>query len=83
MMYPKPVRPKRKRVGVSPAQRARLLNRAGGICERCGEPFDFRGPHIHHITSRGLGGTRQKYSDEELEVLDGTCHSADHGIREC
>jgi len=79
---PKPVRPKHKRVVVRPAQRARLLKRAGGRCEWCEDPFDFRGPIIHHLTSRGMGGSRSEYSDEELEVICGRCHASAHGIRE-
>jgi len=79
---PKPDRVKRKRVVVRPAQRARLLKRAGGRCERCKEFPDWRGLTISHITPKGMGGTRHEYTDDELEVLCGRHHSADHGIRE-
>lgn len=77
---PKPKRPKRKRVVVSPAQRARLLKRAEGRCERCKELPDFRGLMIHHKELRKMGGSQRIYEDTDLEVLCGVCHDLEHGI---
>jgi 5-methylcytosine-specific restriction endonuclease McrA len=82
MMYPKPKKVHKRRLVIAIAQRNRLLARAGGQCERCGDPFDFRGPQFSHITPKGMGGTRSEYSDDEIEVLCAKCHSAEHGIME-
>ena len=79
---PKPKRKHRRRPGIPPAQRKRLLARANGRCERCGKGFDWRGYQIAHLTNRGMGGTRDEYSDDELEVTCASCHAPDHGIRE-
>lgn len=82
MMYPKPQWVRKKRVIISPAQRQRLLERAGGRCERCGDPFDWRGPQIHHKRHRKMGGTLRIYEDFGLQVLCGTCHSLVHSVIE-
>ena len=81
-MYPKPPRKRKRRLVVSREQRERILRRAGGRCEHCGALPDFRGLQIHHLTNRGMGGTRQEYQDDELIALAAKCHSAEHGIRE-
>ena len=81
-MFPKPTYKKRPKSDIPAAQRKRLLARANGRCEECGDPFDFRGPMIHHIELKKMGGTRKQYHDDELQVLDGKCHSEKHGIRE-
>lgn len=82
MLYPKPTKPHKKRVIISPAQRERLLKRVGGRCERCHELSDWRGLQFSHVTNRQMGGTRSEYSDEEIEVLCARCHSVEHGIWE-
>ncbi len=56
-----------------------LFERAGGLCETCQQPPDFRGLAPHHIIFKSHGGT------DDLENLLASCgkhHSAKHGIRE-
>lgn len=82
IQVPKPKRKRKKRAGVSREQHARLMARANGRCERCFKKPDWRGLQVSHITNRGMGGTNVEYQDNELEVLCGSCHSKEHGLRE-
>lgn len=59
-----------------------LRERAGGLCEDCHTRGDWRGLHPHHDPPKRMGGTKHRYTDEELVLLCGSCHSARHGIRE-
>jgi hypothetical protein len=69
------------------AQIARLLQRAGGLCEGmkegkpCKAPLGWRSG-IHHNPPSKMGGTTKVYRDEELVVVCGKCHSNAHGLRE-
>jgi 5-methylcytosine-specific restriction endonuclease McrA len=63
-------------------QRARLMERSGGRCMICGGLPDWRGLAIHHLELRQMGGTRRVYTDDDLAVVCGRCHSQFHGIRE-
>lgn len=42
--------------GVTPKDRATVLERCGGMCEVCGER---PASNLHHRRSRGMGGTRR------------------------
>jgi 5-methylcytosine-specific restriction endonuclease McrA len=57
-----------------------VLTRAGGLCESCKSPGDWRGLQIDHSVPKKMGGTRHEYSAEELQVLCGRCHDLKHGI---
>lgn len=83
MMFPKPTYSKKPKSDIPAAQRKRLLARANGLCEGCGNPpSDFRGLKAHHIELKKMGGTRKIYRDDELEMLCGRCHSERHNIKE-
>ncbi len=62
--------------------RRQATERAGGLCEKCGEPWDFRGPELHHKKPKRIGGTTHQYSIDEVELICGRCHSLRHGIKE-
>lgn len=62
--------------------RFKLLERCGGLCERCHQPPDWRGLSLSHTKPKGMGGTRHVYTVDEVEMLCGKCHSAEHGIKE-
>lgn len=42
--------------GVTPRDRATVLDRSGGMCEVCGSA---RATNVHHRRARGMGGTRR------------------------
>ncbi len=63
-------------------QRQRIKDRAGGLCEKCRGPGDWRGLSINHNPPTRMGGTKHVYTDDQLEVLCYPCHSAFHGIKE-
>jgi len=52
--------------------RRRVIKRAGGVCEGCGEEPAW---HVHHTTYRNLGNEFLF----ELLALCGPCHSRVHG----
>lgn len=79
---PKPVFKKDPYPKVSKAQRMRLLNRCGGLCEVCGKPPDRRGLGVSHEDAKGMGGTRRIYEDKDLKMRCGKCHSLRHHIYE-
>jgi 5-methylcytosine-specific restriction endonuclease McrA len=56
--------------------RKRIYRRARGFCEECGlfiieESGEWHSMHLHHIKSRGAGGT---WDDTNLQALCLTCH---------
>ena len=60
---------------LSPAwrnKRFRVLERAGGVCEGCGER---RATEVHHVTYRHVGNEFLW----ELRAVCGECHSRIHG----
>ena len=59
--------------------RRQVIERAGGLCEVCRGPGDFRGLAIHHKVLRSRGG---KDDLDNLILLCGRHHSEAHGIRE-
>jgi len=59
--------------------RRQVIERAGGLCEVCRGPGDFRGLAIHHKVLRSRGG---KDELDNLILLCGRHHSQAHGIRE-
>jgi len=59
--------------------RQKVLERAGGLCEVCRGPGDFRGLAIHHKVLRSRGG---KDDLDNLILLCGRHHAEAHGIRE-
>ena len=59
-----------------------IRERAGGRCECCGGPPDWRGLQVHHLIPKGMGGSRRVYNKAELRLLCGRCHAEAHGIRE-
>lgn len=67
---------------ISRTCRERLLERCKGYCEMCGQWPDWRGLSIHHVKLKGMGGTKREYTDENLKMICGRCHSAAHHIRE-
>jgi len=69
-------------VNVSQKQRDRIYKRAGGLCEECRGPGDWRGLAIHHNPPKRMGGTKHIYSDDELILLCGKCHSEADNQRE-
>jgi len=79
---PKPQRQHKKRLIISAAQQSRLYARAGGLCEHCHREPDWRGLEIHHLTLKGMGGTKEEYTDDELMMVCGRCSSSYHGIFE-
>ena len=56
-----------------------IVNRAKGLCEKCHQLPDWRGLSGHHKILRSQGG---EDTPENLIILCGFCHSAEHGIRE-
>lgn len=78
-----PIRPISARRYVQNLQEAKvkklLYERAGGLCEKCGQPPDWRGLHPHEKAFRSQGG---RLTLENSQMLCGKCHSAEHGIRE-
>jgi 5-methylcytosine-specific restriction endonuclease McrA len=59
--------------------KADLMDKAQGKCMMCGNPPDFRGLHLHHITHLSQGGKTQQ---DNLLILCAKCHSLEHGIKE-
>ena len=62
--------------------RRQATERAGGLCEKCGELPDWRGLSLSHTKPKGMGGTTYQYSINEVQYLCGRCHSLRHGIKE-
>jgi len=48
-------------------------------CENCGYIHEL---HFHHIIHKGMGGTRRRYTAENVKLLCRKCHAKEHGIRE-
>lgn len=63
-----------RRTGFPPDVRAIILGRAGGRCERCGEPLSD--VEVHHRRPRGAGGTRRPETNHACNggALCGSCH---------
>ena len=59
--------------------RQQVYDRAGGLCEVCRGPGDFRGLAIHHKVKRSQGGKDELIN---LILLCGRHHAEAHGIRE-
>ncbi len=60
----------------------RVRERAGGLCEICHKWLDFRGLSHHHDPPKRMGGTKHIYTESEITMRCGKCHSSAHGIRE-
>jgi Zn finger protein HypA/HybF involved in hydrogenase expression len=58
------------------------LERCGGLCEKCGNPPDWRGLSLSHTKPKGMGGTTHKYTIDEVQMLCGKCHSLEHHLKE-
>ena len=61
--------------------------RADGRCENpdCLKPYgDWRGLAAHHKIHKGMGGSSNPavHSLENIIILCGKCHAAEHGIKE-
>lgn len=69
----------KNRSGISKETLGELKRRAGGLCEICKRPPDFRGLSPHHIKPRSLGGSDDM---DNLILVCGRDHSKKHGIRE-
>ena len=68
---------------ISRAQRQRLLEETGGICPVCQRPPDWRGLQICHIRNKGMGGSKERDTIENVRVKCARCHFRDdHGINE-
>lgn len=52
------------------------------VCPECGRPPDFRGMHKHHIKPKGMGGSKERDVEANIQWLCARCHAAKHGIRE-
>lgn len=61
----------RKRKGLSPKTRFRILNRDGFRCRYCGAGADTDRLHVDHITAVANGGTNE---DENLATACATCN---------
>ena len=64
------------------AVKKEVSRRAGGLCEDCNKASDWRGLSYHHVKLKQMGGTRRKYTTENVLLLCGKCHSKRHGIKE-
>lgn len=79
----KPISRKRQTViKYEAVMREVVLQRANGLCERCGQAPDWRGLSIHHTKHKGMGGTIHLYLSDEMEAICGKCHSEEHGVQE-
>ena len=67
---------------ISPEVRLAVLLRSGNLCEDCRGPGDFRGLALHHKIHKGMGGRKGLDTVENLVLLCGRCHNAQHGIPE-
>ena len=52
------------------------------LCEKCRGKGDFRGLQYCHWPLKGMGGTRRRYTAENVKLLCRKCHAKEHGIRE-
>lgn len=55
--------------------RSYLMAREQGRCQLCGETFEGRSAHIHHIIPRSKGGTNM---ESNLAILHKECHERLH-----
>jgi 5-methylcytosine-specific restriction endonuclease McrA len=71
---------KRQEIQAEKPARAQLEEQAGGLCEHCHQPPDWRGLHPHEKIFRSHSG---KLTLENSEMWCGRCHSVDgHNLRE-
>ena len=53
------------------------------LCEKCRGIGDFRGLEYAHWPPKGMGGTKRRYTKDNMKLLCAKCHHVgDHGIRE-
>lgn len=64
-----------KQTGFPLSVRCTIIERAQGLCERCGEAK--RGMQVHHRRPRGMGGSRREDTNRAANglYLDAECHS--------
>ena len=62
--------------------KARVRERAGGLCEDCKSSGDWRGLSFHEWPPKRMGGTHHIYTEDEVRLLCYRCHSKRHGLRE-
>lgn len=78
-----------RNTGPTPAVRRLVAERAGGCCERCGQPITGE-YSIHHRKPRGMGGTKDTAINSAANLLllcgsattAGGCHTAVEKFRQ-
>ena len=69
--YEKQRRKPKPPTGFTPAQRAVILHRDGGLCGLCGKPG---ATEVNHRSNRGVGGDRTKNVTSNGCAIHGTCN---------
>lgn len=57
-----------------------VWKRAGGLCEECRSPGDWRGLQTHHKKPKRMGGSKRLDDPENLELLCADCHVRKHRL---